>query len=108
MLSVDSRNSDRDVLEDVEKNADGVERGHNGDVVLGMKPVSKDDIDPFEEIMEKVSYYTGVSKEYLEKNGLKIDDNTYRQAMLTRYQHHWQLLGEQPAAINAASHILKL
>ena len=35
-------------------------------------------------------------------------DNTYRQAMLTRYQHLWQLLGEQPAAINAASHILKL
>lgn len=37
-----------------------------------------------------------------------LHDNTYRQAMLTRYQHLWQLLGEQPAAINAASHILKL
>jgi len=37
-----------------------------------------------------------------------LHDNTYRQAMLTHYQHLWQLLGEQPAAINAASHILKL
>lgn len=34
------------------------------------------------EIIEKVSYYTGVSKEYLERNGLKIDDNTYRQEVL--------------------------
>ncbi|MBR2825635.1 MAG: hypothetical protein IKE51_05170 [Solobacterium sp.] len=34
------------------------------------------------EIIERVSYYTGVSKEYLEKNGLKIDDNTYRQEVL--------------------------
>ena len=31
-----------------------------GDVVLGMKPVSKDDIDPFEEIMEKVKEEKGV------------------------------------------------
>lgn len=37
-----------------------------------------------EEIMEKVSYYTGVSREYLEKNGLKIDDNTYRQEVLKK------------------------
>ena len=31
-----------------------------GDVVLGMKPVSKDDIDPFVEIMEKVKEEKGV------------------------------------------------
>lgn len=37
-----------------------------------------------EEIIKKVSYYTGVSKEYLEKNGLKIDDNTYRQEVLKK------------------------
>ncbi|RUA25861.1 MAG: pyruvate, phosphate dikinase [Bacteroidetes bacterium] len=34
-----------------------------GDVVLGMKPESKEDIDPFEEIMEEVK----------EANGLKLD-----------------------------------
>ena len=37
-----------------------------------------------EAIIKKVSYYTGVSKEYLEKNGLKIDDNTYRQEVLKK------------------------
>ena len=31
-----------------------------GDVVLGMKPQSKDDIDPFEEVMEKVKEEKGV------------------------------------------------
>lgn len=35
-------------------------------------------------ILEKVSYYTGVSKEYLERNGLKINDNTYRQEVLKK------------------------
>ncbi len=31
-----------------------------------------------EHVIERVCYYTGVSREYLLKNGLKIDDNTYR------------------------------
>ena len=31
-----------------------------GDVVLGMKPKSKEDIDPFEEIMDKVKEQKGV------------------------------------------------
>ncbi len=35
-----------------------------GDVVLGMKPVNKEDIDPFEEIIEKVK----------EENGVKMDN----------------------------------
>lgn len=37
-----------------------------------------------------------------------LHDETYRQTMLTQYEHLWHLLGEQPAAINAANHILKL
>ena len=37
-----------------------------GDVVLGMKPKSKTDIDPFEEVMDKVK----------EKKGVKLDTNT--------------------------------
>ena len=35
-------------------------------------------------IIEKVSYFTGVSKEYLEKNGLEINDNTFRQEVLKK------------------------
>ncbi len=31
-----------------------------------------------EHIIERVTYYTGVSREYLERNGLKINDSTYR------------------------------
>jgi len=44
-----------------------------GDVVLGLKPVSKDDIDPFEEILEekkrarKVSYDTELTEEDLKE-----------------------------------------
>lgn len=37
-----------------------------------------------EEIIEKVSYYTGVSREYLIAHGLKIDDNDYRQEVLKK------------------------
>ena len=37
-----------------------------------------------EHIIERVTYYTGVSREYLENNGLKIDDNTYRQEVLKK------------------------
>lgn len=34
-----------------------------GDVVLGMKPKSKEDIDPFEEIMEEVKHHRGVEND---------------------------------------------
>ena len=37
-----------------------------------------------------------------------LHDETYRQTMLTQYEYLWHLLGKQPAAINAANHILKL
>ncbi len=43
-----------------------------GDVVLGMKPKSKEDIDPFEEIMEKVKEEKGVKLDTeLDVNDLK-------------------------------------
>ena len=41
-----------------------------GDVVLGMKPKSKADIDPFEEIMEKVKEQKGVKLD----TELDVDD----------------------------------
>lgn len=41
-----------------------------GDVVLGMKPESKDDIDPFEEIMEEMKHAKGVELD----NDLTVDD----------------------------------
>ncbi len=41
-----------------------------GDVVLGMKPTSKDDIDPFEAIIEKVKKEKGVKLD----NELDVDD----------------------------------
>lgn len=37
-----------------------------------------------EHILDKVSYYTGVSREYLLRHGLKIDDNDYRQEVLKK------------------------
>ena len=41
-----------------------------GDVVLGMKPESKEDIDPFEEIIEKIKEEKGVETD----NELSVDD----------------------------------
>ena len=41
-----------------------------GDVVLGMKPKSKADIDPFEEIMEKMKEAKGVKLD----TELDVDD----------------------------------
>ena len=41
-----------------------------GDVVLGMKPVNKEDIDPFEEIIEKVKEEKGVKLD----NELEVED----------------------------------
>lgn len=41
-----------------------------GDVVLGMKPTNKEDIDPFEEIIEEVKHAKGVKLD----NELSVDD----------------------------------
>lgn len=41
-----------------------------GDVVLGMKPQSKEDIDPFEEIMDEMKHSKGVELD----NDLTVDD----------------------------------
>ena len=41
-----------------------------GDVVLGMKPESKEDIDPFEEIMEEVKHEKGIELD----TDLSVDD----------------------------------
>ncbi|MDD4971406.1 MAG: pyruvate, phosphate dikinase [Paludibacter sp.] len=41
-----------------------------GDVVLGMKPVNKNDIDPFEEIIEEIKHARGVELD----NQLSVDD----------------------------------
>ena len=37
-----------------------------------------------EKVIEKVTYYTGVSREYLIRHGLKIDDNDFRQEVLKK------------------------
>ncbi len=57
-----------------------------GDVVLGLKPAKKDDIDPFEEIIEKVKEKRGINndielttedlKELVEKFKVAIKENT--------------------------------
>ena len=41
-----------------------------GDVVLGMKPTNKEDIDPFEEIIEAIKHEKGVKMD----NDLSVDD----------------------------------
>ena len=56
-----------------------------GDVVLGLKPVNKTDIDPFEEIIEKVKEEKGVKLD----NELTVDDlkklvKLFKEAILTR------------------------
>jgi len=50
-----------------------------GDVVLGMKPENKDDIDPFEEIMEKLKEEKGVENDV----DLTVDD---LKTMVTRFK----------------------
>ncbi|PIE86060.1 MAG: pyruvate, phosphate dikinase [Bacteroidia bacterium] len=47
-----------------------------GDVVLGMKPESKEDIDPFEEIMEQVKKAKGV------KNDTELDVNDLKELVV--------------------------
>ena len=41
-----------------------------GDVVLGMKPVNKEDVDPFEAIIEDVKHAKGVKLD----NELEVED----------------------------------
>ena len=41
-----------------------------GDVVLGMKPTNKEDIDPFEKIIEEVKHAKGVKLD----NELEVED----------------------------------
>ena len=41
-----------------------------GDVVLGMKPVNKEDVDPFEAIIEEVKHAKGVKLD----NELEVED----------------------------------
>ena len=50
-----------------------------GDVVLGMKPTNKDDIDPFEEIIEEVKSAKGVRLD----NELDVDD---LKTLVTRFK----------------------
>ena len=50
-----------------------------GDVVLGMKPVNKDDVDPFEAIIEDVKKQKGVKLD----NELGVDD---LKALVTRFK----------------------
>ena len=50
-----------------------------GDVVLGMKPVNKDDVDPFEAIIEDVKMQKGVKLD----NELGVDD---LKALVTRFK----------------------
>jgi pyruvate,orthophosphate dikinase len=50
-----------------------------GDVVLGMKPTSKEDIDPFEEIIEEVKHAKGVKLD----NELTVEDLKH---LVTRFK----------------------
>ena len=56
-----------------------------GDVVLGMKPKSKEDIDPFEEIMEEVKHARGVDLDTeLTVDDLKTLVKRFKAAVLER------------------------
>ena len=61
-----------------------------GDVVLGMKPVNKNDIDPFEEIIEHLKKEKGVELD----NQLSVDDlkllvTRFKAAVLKRTGHNF-------------------
>ncbi len=63
-----------------------------------------------EHIIERVTYYTGVSREYLIRNGLKIDDNTYRSEVcmkegraVSRYDGRMTRPLLEPQVVEAAS-----
>ncbi|HLF35300.1 MAG TPA: pyruvate, phosphate dikinase [Cyclobacteriaceae bacterium] len=56
-----------------------------GDVVLGLKPVEKDDIDPFEEIIERKKHEKGVELDTdLKTNDLKELVEEFKQAILAK------------------------
>ena len=61
-----------------------------GDVVLGMKPVNKNDIDPFEEIIEELKHAKGVELD----NQLSVDDlkemvTKFKAAVLKQTGHNF-------------------
>lgn len=70
-----------------------------GDVVLGMKPTNKEDIDPFEEIIEEVKHAKGVKldnelsvddlKELVAKFKAAVKENTGRDFPTSAYEQLW-------------------
>ncbi|MDH6304111.1 pyruvate,orthophosphate dikinase [Parabacteroides sp. PF5-5] len=70
-----------------------------GDVVLGMKPVNKEDIDPFEEIIEEMKHAKGVKMDNeLDVNDLKqlvknfksaVKERTGRDFPTSAYEQLW-------------------
>lgn len=63
-----------------------------------------------EHIIDRVTYYTGVSREYLIRNGLKIDDNTFRSEVcmkegraVSRYDGRMTRPLLEPQVVEAAS-----
>lgn len=61
-----------------------------GDVVLGMKPTNKEDIDPFEEIIEHVKTSKGVTLDTeLDVNDLQELVKRFKEAVLKQTGHHF-------------------
>src|SRR5690554_6587594 len=70
-----------------------------GDVVLGMKPQSKDDIDPFEEIMEEMKSSKGIEldnefttddlKELVKKFKAAVKENTGKDFPVSPWDQLW-------------------
>jgi pyruvate,orthophosphate dikinase len=70
-----------------------------GDVVLGMKPQSKDDIDPFEEIMEEMKSSKGIEldnefttedlKELVKKFKVAVKENTGKDFPVNPWDQLW-------------------
>lgn len=75
------------------------------DVVLGMKPESKEDIDPFEEIMEEVKYAKGIENDTdLDVNDLKDLVDKFKAAVKEKTGHDfpvdpWEQLWGAVAAV---------
>ncbi|MDR2498539.1 MAG: pyruvate, phosphate dikinase, partial [Tannerellaceae bacterium] len=79
-----------------------------GDVVLGMKPTSKEDIDPFEEIMEKLKHEKGLKLDNeLTADDLKLLVTQFKSAVKERTGHDFptdayeQLWGAVCAVFNS-------
>ena len=56
----------------------------DSEYVLALHKGARLSAEEREHIIERVSYYTGVSREYLIENDLKIDDDTYRIEVLKK------------------------